>query len=92
MGYSIRTETHRYTRWIRWLNRKPLTEELYDYTNVDNVRSQLGNLIEHVNVVDFPPYADRLEKLREMMDETLAERTRAIASSEAIENRLKRDR
>ena len=31
MGYSIRTETNRYTRWINWQTREVIAEELYDY-------------------------------------------------------------
>lgn len=34
MGYSIRTPTHRYTRWVKWPSKTVMTEELYDYTKV----------------------------------------------------------
>jgi iduronate 2-sulfatase len=31
MGYSLRSSTHRYTRWISWGDRQAVAEELYEY-------------------------------------------------------------
>ena len=33
MGYSVRTETHRYVRWVTWPEKKFAAEELYDHGN-----------------------------------------------------------
>ena len=71
MGYSIRTATHRYTRWIDWTNRATVAEELYDYTATDSVRSLDSCLIEQANVVQDPARAAVRDRLREQMNQTI---------------------
>jgi arylsulfatase A-like enzyme len=75
MGYSVRTQAHRYTRWIRWPSREILAEELYDYTSVRSAVSQDAVAIERENVVGDPAYRELREQLRKMMDQTLQART-----------------
>ena len=60
MGYSIRTETHRYTRWVEWPSRKTIAEELYDYTSQASATREGAFLIEQENVVADPAYAESL--------------------------------
>ena len=52
MGYSIRTDAHRYTRWIDWSSRVVLSEEFYDYKS--NRRSSRNGpfLVERENRID----------------------------------------
>ncbi|MCA9063288.1 MAG: sulfatase [Planctomycetaceae bacterium] len=71
MGYSIRTDTHRYTRWIDWKTRATLAEELYDYRAADSVRSLNAHLIEQANVVNDPARAAVRDRLRQVMDRTI---------------------
>lgn len=75
MGYSVRTPTHRYTRWIDWPTGKTLAEELYDYTDSRSVLHEDAFLIEKANLAGDPANAERLQHMRGKMDETLAERT-----------------
>jgi iduronate 2-sulfatase len=75
MGYSVRTPTHRYTRWIDWPTGKTLGEELYDYSDPASVKHKTAFLIENANLAADPGNAERLAHMRGKMDETLAERT-----------------
>ncbi len=78
MGYSIRTDTHRYTRWIDWNTRKALAEELYDYTAEASVRIQGGYLIERRNVVNEPSHAAKRDSFRQRMNEVIAARLKPV--------------
>ncbi len=71
MGYSIRTATCRYTRWIDWSTRATVAEEMYDYTAADSVRSLDAYLIEQASVVLDPGRAALRDRLRELMDQTM---------------------
>lgn len=77
MGYSIRTPTYRYGRWIDFQSRELLSEELYDYTNQGSVEKRDVYRIEHTNLVNDPSQADVLDSLRREMDSRVA-----IASSQ----------
>lgn len=72
MGYSIRTPTHRYGRWINFQTREILSEELYDYTDPGSVEKSDVYRIEHTNMIDDPAQADDLDSLRGKMDSRLA--------------------
>lgn len=74
MGYSIRTATHRYTRWIDWKSRRLLSEELYDYRAPESVQTRNHQRIELANLIATSPQRD---ELRAAMDLTLAQRLRA---------------
>jgi iduronate 2-sulfatase len=75
MGYSIRTDTQRYTRWVDWPSRKTVAEELYDYSSPASAIQEGALLIEQENVAANPEYAERLDVLRAKMDDVLRTRT-----------------
>lgn len=75
MGYSIRTATHRYTRWVDWPARATIAEELYDYTAPGSAEPRWTTFVERHNVVDEPAYADVRAALRTKMDGVLRERS-----------------
>jgi iduronate 2-sulfatase len=76
MGYTLRTATQRYTRWVEWPTRKTITEEFYDYTTAASATRDGGILIELENVIADPAHAASLNRLRARLDETLATRIR----------------
>ena len=75
MGYSIRTATHRYTRWVDWPARNTLAEELYDYTAAQSAEPRWTTYVERRSVVDEPAYAVLRDSLRGKMDQVLRERS-----------------
>lgn len=81
MGYSIRNETHRYTRWIDWSDKSTLAEELYDYSDFSSVVRMDKFLVEHVNVLDLPEQLYSLEKMQSAMDGILKKRSDAFSDS-----------
>jgi iduronate 2-sulfatase len=72
MGYSIRTPTHRYGRWVDFSSREVIAEELYDYTDVSSVTSRGDYRIENANLVDEPASSRVLDELRAKMNEQQA--------------------
>jgi iduronate 2-sulfatase len=74
MGYSIRTPTHRYTRWVEWPARKTTAEELYDYTSPGSALCGGSLLVARQNVLDHPAHAETRDHLRTKMDEVLRTR------------------
>jgi iduronate 2-sulfatase len=79
MGYSLRTATQRYTRWVEWPSRKTIAEEFYDYSSQASAFQEGGLLIEQENVVAHPAYADSLNRLRAKLDETFHTRVKLQA-------------
>jgi hypothetical protein len=77
MGYSLRTDTHRYTRWISWTDRKIVAEELYDYGDQNSATLDSAYLIEHQNVAENPAQKARREKLSEQLDQMLQSRVKS---------------
>lgn len=55
MGYSVRTDTHRYVEWREWKSNKVVARELYDHTNnggeMTNVADQESDMVERVSQV-----------------------------------------
>lgn len=74
MGYSIRTPTHRYTRWVQWPARKTVAEELYDYASPDSSLGGGSLLVARQNVLDHPAHVETRDRLRMKMDEVLRTR------------------
>ncbi len=74
MGYSIRTPTHRYTRWVELPARKTSAEELYDYESPDSALCGGSLLVARENVLDHPAQAETRDRLRTKMDEVLQTR------------------
>ncbi len=75
IGYSIRTRTHRYTRWVQWPSSEVLEEELYDYSSERSAVSHGAFFVERENVCGEPAYRQLREQLGAMMDQTLQART-----------------
>jgi len=75
MGYSLRTATHRYTRWIRWDTRETIAEELYDYSHLDGSSLPSNSLLEEQNLASVPEAESTRDRLRRTMDEVLTKRS-----------------
>lgn len=74
MGYSLRTATHRYTRWVSWPARGLVAEELYDYTTGPGTSHEGAFRIEHRNAASDPAQSTVLADLSQMLDQVLAQR------------------
>jgi iduronate 2-sulfatase len=74
MGYSLRTATQRYTRWIDWNTRRTVAEELYDYASGPGTSREGAFWIEHQNIVDHSGMADAKQTLSLQLDEMLTKR------------------
>jgi hypothetical protein len=95
MGYTIRTASHRYTRWVDWPARQTTAEELYDYTAPGSAEPRWTTFVERRNVLDDPSYARERDALRAKMDQVLRERSvvapeRAPAEGEAAPKKKKK--
>ena len=75
MGYSIRTETQRYTRWVKWPSRETFAEELYDYTQPASAEPRWTAFVERRNLIADPATAADRDRLRGVMDQVLRERS-----------------
>ncbi len=58
MGYSVRTKTHRYVRWVTWPGKQLAAEELYDYQT---------DPLETTNVASQEGYREELEIMRQQL-------------------------
>ena len=74
MGYSLRTATHRYTRWIHWQSRQTVAEELYDYTTGPSTRREDAFWIEQENIALHPGQLATCQALSQQLDQMLAQR------------------
>jgi iduronate 2-sulfatase len=61
MGYSLRTQRYRYTRWVDFKTKKTLAEELYDTKSDPSERN---------NLIGNPDSAATRARLAKLMDET----------------------
>lgn len=84
MGYSIRTETYRYTRWVEWPTRKTTAEELYDYSSQASAIREGAFMVERENVVEDPAYAKTRDRLRTKLDEVLGARIKLKATETPV--------
>jgi len=75
MGYSIRTATQRYTRWVKWPSRDTIAEELYDYTLPASAEPRWTAFVERRNLIDDPAGAAARDRLRGVMDQVLRDRS-----------------
>ncbi|MGE0756593.1 MAG: sulfatase [Pirellulaceae bacterium] len=78
MGHSIRTESHRYTRWVEWKSKKLLSEELYDYTDAASVQSRPPYLIESRNIAARAEASALRTTLSTQLDRLLTRRVRPV--------------
>ena len=58
MGYSVRTDRHRYVEWRQWKNGKIVARELYDYNTSD---------IETENCIGNPQYTRTQQELARIL-------------------------
>ena len=56
MGYSMRTDRYRYTRWVRWDNKEMVAQELYDH------RRDPAETVNVVQDADYQVVADSLSR------------------------------
>ena len=97
MGYSIRTATQRYTRWVKWPSRETFAEELYDYTQPTSAEPRWTAFVERRNVIDDPAAAAARDRLRGVMDQVLRERSvvapeRPVPEDDAAKTKRKKKR
>lgn len=78
MGYSLRSEAHRYTRWIEWSSKKMIAEELYDYTDAKSVSPQPPFFIEAENIAAQPGRSSLKTQLSAQLDELLRQRVKPV--------------
>ena len=90
MGYSLRTATHRYTRWITWPARQLVAEELYDYTTGPGTRREGAFWIEEENIAPHPAQADTRQALSETLDHMLVERITVKSSDPSAPQRKRK--
>lgn len=90
MGYSLRTATHRYTRWITWPARQLVAEELYDYTTGPGTRREGAFWIEEENIAPHPAQAGTRQALSETLDHMLVERITVKSSDPSAPQRKRK--
>jgi iduronate 2-sulfatase len=79
MGYSLRTATHRYTRWIEWPAGPTIAEELYDYGRLATAEDGGAPFVEVRNQIDDAEHSAIRNQLREHLDTMLTRRIAARA-------------
>ena len=90
MGYSLRTATHRYTRWVTWPARQLIAEELYDYTTGPSTSREGALWIEHQNLVAEPAQAALRTDLSQKLDQMLAQRITVKHDAESTPNQKRK--
>lgn len=80
MGYSLRSPTHRYTRWVAWADKRTIAEELYAYGRLAGREDGPTPFVERMNLVDDPAQQPVLDLHRAALDAQLAERLRPSAA------------
>lgn len=92
MGYSIRTDKHRYTRWIDWKSKELQAEELYDYATNKSVNLEAPFPIERENVAEIPEYVALRDQMRLSLDELLSKRVQPVTLNAVGKNTKKKKR
>lgn len=87
MGYSLRTTTHRYTRWIDWRSSETVAEELYDYTTGPGTSHEGSLWIEHENIAPHPQQSATRQSLSHRLDQMLAERITVKPTADTVSGR-----
>lgn len=83
MGYSLRTSTHRYTRWVSWPDRQLIAEELYNYSNPDCATQQGSYWIEEKNLATDLKEENRRQQLSSQLDAMLQQRIKTLPANTA---------
>jgi iduronate 2-sulfatase len=84
MGYSLRSPTHRYTRWVNWADKAVVAEELYDYGRLPGPGDGATPFVERTNAAADPSQTAALGRHRAALDAMLAERTRPSAAKPLV--------
>ena len=84
MGYSLRSPTHRYTRWVNWADKAVVAEELYDYGRLPGPGDGATPFVERTNAAADPSQTEALGRHRAALDTMLAERTRPSAAKPLV--------
>lgn len=84
MGYSLRSPTHRYTRWVTWSDKAVVAEELYDYGRLPGRGDGATPFVERANIAADPAQAEALGRHRAALDAELAARTRPSAAKPLV--------
>ena len=74
MGYSVRTPTHRYTKWVDLKDGTVLQEELYDYDNPDSIRHEHNYTVEYRNQI----HSEEYQQVRRAMSRRLTHELKAL--------------
>ena len=74
MGYSLRTASHRYTRWVTWPARQIVAEELYDYSAGLSTSRDGAFWIEHQNLASDAKHGPKRDALSRQLDAMLTAR------------------
>jgi iduronate 2-sulfatase len=90
MGYSLRTATHRYTRWIDWQSRQTVAEELYDYGTGPSTSREGAFWIEQENIAPHPEQSATRQNLSQQLDQMLARRIKAKPNDGATVNKKRK--
>ena len=63
MGYSIRDDRYRYTKWIEFKSGAILVEEFYDYAKIN---------VEVKNEVNNPQYVSTINRMKKRLERTIS--------------------
>jgi iduronate 2-sulfatase len=85
MGYSVRTATQRYTRWVKWPSRETFAEEFYDYTLPASAEPRWTVFVERRNLIDDSATAAARDRLRGVMDQVLRDRSIVALERPAVD-------
>lgn len=92
MGYSIRTQSQRYTRWIDWESKKTLHEELYNYGLESNDPKTSPYAIESENLVGHSAHAATHKQLSQQMDVVIRDRLRPVTLEQTGKSRKRKNK
>ena len=84
VGHSLRSATHRYTRWIERAGGGVVAEELYDYGRLPGPGDGAAPFVERVNVIDREEQAAVRAALARALDERLPARPPAADSPQVL--------
>lgn len=90
MGYSLRTATHRYTRWIDWQFGQTVAEELYDYASGPSASHEGAFWIEQENIVLHSGLSATRQALSQQLDQMLNRRVTVKPNDGPVANKQRK--
>lgn len=88
--YSLRTATHRYTRWVNWQSRQTAAEELYHDTTGPSTRHEAAFWIEQENLAAYPQQASERRTLSQQLDQMLVGRITMKPNADSAPNQRRK--